>query len=158
MLSLHTVPLPIFQKINSQKELIMFNYSLSLDMLFSLANALTQMIPETVTKIYFVNNSLDDLMMQEVFSCLQKVKEGGLSTIVLAKNGIGSHTIQKMVEYMKMPGFLNVKKLVIKEPISIELTSDLAFMIPDTIKHLAPKLTKLKKLTLSGLELRFESF
>lgn len=105
MISLHTVPLPIFQKINSAHELIMFNYSLSLDMMMSLTLALPQMIPESVKKIYLSNNALDDLMLQELFVSLQKVEAGGLITLVLVKNGIGPLTIDKMVEWIGLPGF-----------------------------------------------------
>lgn len=81
----------------------------------SLTQALNQLVPKDVRKIYFINNNLIDLTMQELFEQLKKTR--GTKTIVVSKNGMGSLTTTKLIEFIESPAVEEVRKFVLKDPI-----------------------------------------
>lgn len=115
VLSLRSVPLPIFQKITSKKEFIMYNYAFNLNLFVSLSSALPKLIPTNITKMYLINNNLTDESHQDFFDSLQS--SSGLRTLVVAKNAIGYMTTDKIAGFIRSQGFLDLRKFVIKDPV-----------------------------------------
>lgn len=115
LLSLRSVPLPLLQKINSKGEMIVLNYTLSINLFMSLCSALPKLIPINIKKVYFINNYLDDESLQELFGSLEN--SVGLRTMVVAKNGLGSMTTEKIIRFVRSEGFAKVRKFVIKDPV-----------------------------------------
>lgn len=148
---MNNVPLPIYQKVTNKGEFILFNYFLSVDLFMAMSTTLPSMVPKNIIKLYLVNNNLTDESHQDLYQGLKNTY--GLQTLLIAKNTIGNCTLDKLVDFIQSPGFEEMKKFVIKDPIVTKI--DLQ-TIPMAIMNSSDSLIELKKLTLSNIQLGAE--
>lgn len=122
----------------------------------ALAEALPIMIPHKITKAFLINNNLDDEAISGIIIILSNC--GGFKSLNIAKNGIGSLSLQMMAQTM-VPSlmFRTIRKFILKDPFPQKVYKNEAYQLTQSIRENASQIYQLNKLVLCKIGLGNEA-
>ena len=146
-------PLPILNRIH-QGYLPLISYSLNKNNTTSFSKSAKYLVPDVLTKLYLVNNSLKDADTAMIISGLSECKQEGLQGLGIMRNGLSVASFDAIAEKL-IPSniFAVIKKFILKDPNPIKIAvSSLSRMI-ESMAYNHDHIAQLRVLCLSRLGL-----
>lgn len=110
------------------------------------------LVPDVLTKLYLVNNSLKDFDTAQIINGLAEAKAQGLQDLGIMRNGVSAASFEAVAhKLIPSDNFRTIKKFIIKDPNPIKIaTANLSKMIQSMADN-HNNITKLRVLCLSRL-------
>jgi len=152
----NSIPLPILNRILPDGSLTLINYGLNDSNIQSFSQSMLKVIPDKLTKLFLVNNSISDMNLDHMISRLRQTE--GLTVLVIVKNSVGPVTATKLGKgYIQSRAFRKIKKFVLKDPTPNKLSKHNVEHICKALCKSSYNLNVLNKLTLSKLGMNRKS-
>ena len=111
-------PLPLLNKINERKEMFLLNYKINFSNQESFGRSIAALIPDMLKKLYLIDNNLSDSCLASLFEALAKCKDGGLSSLYIINNSLGSCSADALAnQFLSSKNIKHLKKFTLKNPV-----------------------------------------
>ena len=136
--------------------MFLLNYKINFSNQESFGRSIAALIPDMLKKLYLIDNNLSDSCLASLFEALAKCKDGGLSSLYIINNSLGSCSADSLAnQFLSSKNIKHLKKFTLKNPVMNQKNINIE-QIFLKLESQAVELKKLTSLNISQIQLSKE--